>query len=172
MTSLEPAKCENPTMDKIFDYAPHPRASELAQGTPLKSIDLRKVNHPNLFVRFNARVGLKVTLVVGTMWCAYLFTAIALLALPSAVKLGTFYVVVWISSSFLQLVMLPIIIVGQNIQAAAADTRAEETYKDAEAVLAEARAIQSHLEAQDAAITKIITRLEALVSDVETRPEP
>jgi len=51
---------------------------------------------------------------------------------------------VWLSSSFLQLVLLPIIIVGQNIQARAADKRSEDTYKDAEAVLKESEEIQKH----------------------------
>ena len=68
----------------------------------------------------------------------------------------------WLSSSFLQLVLLPIIIVGQNIQAKAADKRAEETYKDAEAVLKEAEEIQKHLLAQDEAISAIVERLPAL----------
>jgi hypothetical protein len=108
-------------MSKIYEYVRHPRAAELQRSKPVKTTDLRKVNHRNPFVRFNARFGLKITLVVGTMWCAYLFTALALLALPSAVKQGTYYIVVWLSSSFLQLVLLPIIIVGQNIQANAAD---------------------------------------------------
>jgi type VI protein secretion system component VasK len=133
----------------------------------VKTADLRKVNHRNPFVRFNARFGLKITLVVGTMWCAYLFTALALLALPSAVKQGTYYIVVWLSSSFLQLVLLPIIIVGQNIQANAADKRAEDTYKDAEAVLKEAEEIQKHLLAQDEAISAIVERLGKLVGDEE-----
>ena len=53
------------------------------------------------------------------MWCAYVFTILALFALPSAIKQGTYFIIVWLSSSFLQLVLLPIIIVGQNIQAAA-----------------------------------------------------
>jgi hypothetical protein len=51
------------------------------------------------------------------MWCDYVFSVIALFALPSAIKQGTYVVVVWVSSSFLQLVLLPVIIVGQNIQA-------------------------------------------------------
>ena len=151
-------------MAELFDYQQHPRATELAQGTPVTSRDMRQTKHPNVFVRFNARFGLRVTLVVGTMWCAYLFSLIALIALPSAIQAGLFYVIVWISSSFLQLVLLPIIIVGQNIQAAAADRRAEDTYRDAEAVLLEAKQIQDHLLAQDKAITEIVARLEALVS--------
>jgi hypothetical protein len=68
------------------------------------------------------------------MWAAYLFTVLALFALPDALKQGTYYIIVCLSSSFLQLVFLPIIIVGQNIQAKAADKRAADTFKDAEAV--------------------------------------
>lgn len=154
-------------MSKIYEYVRHPRAQELSLGQPVKTADLRRVNHQNVIVRFNAKFGLKVTLVVGTMWAAYLFSAIALFALPSAIKQGTYYVIVWMSSSFLQLVLLPIIIVGQNIQAAAADKRSEDTYKDAEAVLKEAAEIQAHLLAQDQAISDVLTRLEALVAKEE-----
>jgi hypothetical protein len=150
-------------MDNIYHYIRHPRADELRANKPVKTRDLRRVNNANPFVRFNARFGLRITLVVGTMWAAYLFTIIALFALPSAISQGTYFVVVWLSSSFLQLVLLPIIIVGQNIQAAAADKRAEDTFKDAEAVLKEAEEIQKHLLAQDEAISLIVSRLEKLV---------
>lgn len=150
-------------MSNIYQYVRHPRSAELREGRPVKTTDLRRVNHQNPIVRFNARFGLKITLVVGTMWAAYLFTVLALFALPSAIKQGTYFVVVWLSSSFLQLVLLPIIIVGQNIQATAADKRAEDTYKDAEAVLKEAAEIQEHLLAQDQVISDILTRLEGLL---------
>jgi hypothetical protein len=66
--------------------------------------------------------------------------------------------VVWLSSSFLQLVLLPII-VGQNIQARASDSRADETYEDAEAVLKEAAMIQEHLTKQDELIARILTQI-------------
>jgi len=154
-------------MSKIYEYVRHPRAAELQSGKPVKTKDVRRVDHPNFFVRFNAKFGLKVTLVVGTMWAAYLFTILALFALPSAIHQGTYYVIVWLSSSFLQLVLLPIIIVGQNIQATAADKRAEDTYKDAEAVLKEAEEIQNHLLAQDQAISDIVARLEGLMAHLE-----
>jgi len=155
-------------MAKIYEYKRHPRAAELEAHRPVKAVDLRRVNHQNFFVRVNARFGLKITMVVGTMWCSYLFTVVALFALPSAIKQGTYFIVVWLSSSFLQLVLLPIIIVGQNIQAAAADKRAEDTYKDAEAVLKEAEEIQKHLLAQDQAISDIVDRLEKMMSHEET----
>jgi hypothetical protein len=150
-------------MENIYQYVRHPRAAELRANKPVKTSDLRRINHKNPFVRFNARFGLRITLVVGTMWAAYIFTILALFALPSAIKQGTYFVIVWLSSSFLQLVLLPIIIVGQNIQAAAQDKRAEDTYKDAEAVLKEAEEIQNHLLAQDQAISDIVARLEKLI---------
>lgn len=155
-------------MSKIYEYAPHPRSEELRKNRPVKSDDLRKLDHQNRIVRLNARFGLKITLIVGTMWAAYLFTVLALFALPDAIKQGTYFVIVWLSSSFLQLVLLPIIIVGQNIQAAAADQRSESTYKDAEAVLKEAEEIQRHLLAQDEAISSIVERLEALAAERES----
>ncbi len=154
-------------MSKIYDYVRHPRGAELASGKPVKTTDQRRVNHQNPIVRFNAKFGLRITLVVGTMWMAYLFTVLAFFALPSAIKQGTYYIIVWLSSSFLQLVLLPIIIVGQNIQAAAADKRAEDTYRDAEAVLKEAEEIQKHLLAQDEAISDIVTRLEAMMDHLK-----
>ncbi len=154
-------------MPKIYEYVRHPRAEELKAAGPVKTRDLRPLHHPNPFVRFNARFGLAITLVVGTMWMAYVFTIIALFALPDAIKQGTYFIIVWLSSSFLQLVLLPIIIVGQNIQARAADKRSEDTYKDAEAVLKESEEIQKHLLAQDQAISDILDRLEKLTGQQE-----
>ncbi len=55
----------------------------------------------------------------------------------------------WVSSNYLQLVLLPVIIVGQKFQALAADKRALQTYQDAEAALHEALEIQEHLASQD-----------------------
>jgi hypothetical protein len=158
-------------MSKIYEYIRHPRATELARlGHPIKTNDLRRTKSNNVFVRFNARFGLRITLVVGTMWMAYIFTVLALFALPSAIKQGTYFIIVWLSSSFLQLVLLPIIIVGQNIQAAASDKRAEETYKDAEAVLRESEEIQKHLLAQDEVISAIMAHLEAMAGGTPVAP--
>lgn len=154
-------------MSKIYEYVRHPRITELKSRGPVKTADLRRVNNQNIIVRMNAKFGLKITLVVGTMWAAYLFTVLALFALPDAIKQGTYFVIVWLSSSFLQLVLLPIIIVGQNIQSAAADKRSEETYKDAEAVLKEAEEIQKHLLAQDEAIGNIVEQMKTLMENVQ-----
>jgi len=114
----------------------------------------------NPITRFNTWLAVKVTNGVGTMWCAYAFAALALVSLPAAILSGNPVVLVsWISQTFLQLVLLSIIIVGQNVLAAASDKRAEATYEDADAVLHTALQIQDHLAAQDAEIEKILDRL-------------
>ena len=60
-----------------------------------------------------------------------------------ALKPGGECIIAWIVQTFLQLVLLSIIIVGQNIAAAASDARSENTFKDAEAILSEALEIQN-----------------------------
>jgi hypothetical protein len=85
--------------------------------------------------RFNTRLALVITRSVGTMWVAYLFAAIALVSLPAAIASGeTIIIVSWIAQTFLQLVLLPIIIVGQNVIQAANDARAEADHETLTAV--------------------------------------
>jgi len=82
------------------------------------------------FGRLNAAIAVRITRIVGTMYCAYVFTVIALFALPAAIEQGSPTVLVnWLSSNFLQLVLLPIIIVGQNVISAAQDARAEADHE-------------------------------------------
>lgn len=111
--------------------------------------------------RFNSALAVIVTRAVGSMWCAYLFGIIALVGLPGALQAGTIGIVQWIAQTFLQLVLLSVIIVGQNIQAAASDKRAENTYLDAEAILHEAAALQAHLAAQDEVLIEAVKHLRA-----------
>ncbi|MFZ0664961.1 MAG: hypothetical protein WAM97_04345, partial [Acidimicrobiales bacterium] len=68
----------------------------------------------------------------------------------------------WISQTFLQLVLLSVIIVGQNVLAAAADKRSESTYNDADAILHEAVKIQEHLLAQDKILQRLIDQAQAI----------
>jgi hypothetical protein len=97
------------------------------------------------------------------MWCAYAFAALALVSLPDAISSKSAVTLVsWISQTFLQLVLLSIIIVGQNVQAAASDMRAQATYDDADAVLHTALEIQEQLQAQDAEIETILAEVRQL----------
>ena len=66
---------------------------------------------------------------------AYLFAAITLISLPAAIASGQVIVIVaWIAQTFLQLVLLPIIIVGQTVIQAANDERAEADHETLSAV--------------------------------------
>jgi hypothetical protein len=143
-------------MSKIFTPVLHPRIEQRKRQGPVKVHDLMKKGNTPI-ARFNTWVAVKVTKSVGTMWCAYAFAALALVSLPAAIMSGNAVLIVsWISQTFLQLVLLSIIIVGQNVLAAASDKRAEATYEDADAVLHTALQIQDHLIAQDREIEKIL----------------
>jgi hypothetical protein len=84
---------------------------------------------------FNAKVALLITRSVGTMACAYLFALIALISLPDAIKAGRPAIISWIAQTFLQLVLLSIIMVGQAVQSAVSDARAEKEFADTETIL-------------------------------------
>jgi hypothetical protein len=149
-------------MSKIFTPVMHPRIELRKKQRPTKVADLMPKGH-NPITRFNTWLAVKVTNGVGTMWCAYAFAALALISLPAAITSGNPVVLVsWVSQTFLQLVLLSIIIVGQNVLAAASDKRAEATYEDADAVLHTALQIQAHLVAQDAEIEKILATIAPL----------
>lgn len=83
----------------------------------------------------NGRIALMITNAVGTMWCAYIFAGVALISLPSAIAGGVSTLIAWIAQTFLQLVLLSVIMVGQKVAAAASDKQALQTYQDAEALL-------------------------------------
>ena len=109
------------------DHQPHPRIAERSKAGPQTT----KGEQMSL----NGRIAIVITNLVGTMWCAYAFAALALISLPEAIKAGTAALIAWIAQTFLQLVLLSVIMVGQKVAAAASDKQALQTYKDAEALL-------------------------------------
>jgi cobalamin biosynthesis protein CobD/CbiB len=131
-----------------YTHVPHPRTLERLEhkDKPVKTAD---VVNKNAATRFNDWLAVKITNGVGTMWCAYIFAIVAFIGLPPALKPGGEGIIAWIAQTFLQLVLLSIIIVGQNIAAASSDKRSDDTFKDAEAILSEAIEIQKHLQSQD-----------------------
>jgi hypothetical protein len=83
----------------------------------------------NVISRFNQKVAAKITRAVSTMWAAYIFAAIALISLPAAIRSGDSLVIVaWIAQTFLQLVLLSIIMVGQAQSAAEVAKIINETH--------------------------------------------
>ncbi len=90
----------------------------------------KNVHGDHLAGRINTRIAVGITKLVGSMWCAYLFAIVALISLPAALgSHNPLIIVSWVAQTFLQLVLLPIIIVGQNVQAAASDARAESDHE-------------------------------------------
>ncbi len=100
---------------------------------------------------FNAKLAVLITSGVGTMACAYVFCLIALLSLPAILiqagvltnsdvptfftKPGLILIIAWIAQTFIQLVLLSIIMVGQRVQSAASDVRAAKQFADTEAIV-------------------------------------
>jgi hypothetical protein len=80
-------------------------------------------------------VAVVLTRLVGTMWCFWVFNGIALVSLPSAIHTGNLTVLInWVSSNWIQLILLPALMVGQNLQNVAADARAAKVFEDIETV--------------------------------------
>jgi hypothetical protein len=144
-------------MATIYQHIRHPRIAERLADRPVRVMDM--LPRGNAVNRFNTKVALIVTQVVGSMWCAYAFALFDLISLPEAIRGGASTVVSWVAQTFLQLVLLSVIMVGQNVQSAAADKRAEATFHDASATLHEVAHVQGHLAAQDELLTKIAERL-------------
>ncbi|MEI8334906.1 MAG: hypothetical protein WCH74_13810 [Chloroflexota bacterium] len=147
-------------MSITFKHVPDPRIEERKAAGPPKTTD----EH----VGMNGRVALLVTTTVGTMWCAYIFAALAFIALPSALGGGILPIIQWISQTFIQLVMLSVIMVGQNILGRASDKRADMTFRDAEAIFAEAQQIQAHLKEQDEALNAMLDKILRLEANLAT----
>jgi hypothetical protein len=137
-----------------FEHRPHPRIAGRKKTGPPTTV----AEHVGL----NGRIALVLTTIVGTMWCAYAFALLAVVVLPQAIGGGLLTLVQWVSPTFIQLVMLSVIMVGQNILGRAADKRAAMTYADADATFHEAGQIQAHLNAQDNAINTLLDKVERL----------
>jgi hypothetical protein len=85
---------------------------------------------------FNAKVAVLLTKVVGTMWCFWAFNGIALVSLPAAIQTHSLTVLInWVSSNWIQLILLPALMVGQALQNVAADARADRTFSDVEKII-------------------------------------
>ena len=84
---------------------------------------------------FNAKIAVFLTNIVGSMWCAYLFAVIAFIGLPAALRPGGEGIIAWIAQTFLQLVLLSVIMVGQNVQSVVSDIRSQHTYDDTVQIL-------------------------------------
>jgi len=145
-----------------YDYEQHPHVEARKSAPP------KLTHHKGNKNSVNDRIGLFITKRVGSMWAAYAFVLLSLISLPAAIASGNeLLIVAWVSQTFIQLVLLPVIIVGQNLQAHESEKRAIATYKDAGAILEEAIEIQKHLAVQDTALNHLIDCLDAIEEKLE-----
>jgi len=120
--------------------------------------------------RFNLWLANKITAGVATMWCAYLFAAIALISLPKALQSGDSIVIVsWIAQTFLQLVLLSIIMVGQKVQSASVEQKIDETHTASLAEFELAKEARSVAALELAELKEISREVQALIIEVEKK---
>lgn len=124
----------------------------------------------NKLNQFNTNLAARITAGVATMWCAYIFAIIALISLPSAIKSGSLITIVgWIAQTFLQLVLLSIIMVGQNVASASVEQKIIETHTASlgEFELAKEARLLNQQEIAD--LKKIASDIHRLLKDIEAK---
>ena len=138
---IRPAPTPSPTPSPIFAHQPHPH-------TPRNVNDVHKAERSGA----NQRIAVFLTAYVGTMQTAYGFAALAIIGLLGVLAIlspSVYTLIAWLSQTFIQLVLLPVIMVGQNVLNRHAELQADEMYHNVVRLLHEATQHQNHLTAQD-----------------------
>lgn len=119
---------------------------------------------------FNRKVAEKITSGVSTMWCAYGFAALALISLPAALKTGDLVVIVgWIAQTFLQLVLLSIIMVGQSASSKEVAEKILETHAASLGEFELAKEAQAIAKEELAELKSIAEEIHTILKDVENK---
>ncbi len=112
---------------------------------------------------FNVKLAVLLTDGTGTMWTAYIFCALAfigLLGLLGLLNPFVFLLTTWLSQQFLQLVLLPVIMVGQSVLSRHSELLAEEQFSTTQHMFHDIGQIMQHLDAQDEKILAILQELQ------------
>lgn len=120
--------------------------------------------------KFNSNLAAKITTGVATMWCAYAFAAIALVSLPVTLQSRNLITIVaWVAQTFLQLVLLSIIMVGQNVASASVEQKITETHEASlgEFELAKEARATNQEEIQE--LKKIARDIHRVLKDLESK---
>ena len=129
----------------LFRHDPH-------QHQPRNVNEVQKAEQQG----FNTRLAVWLTRNVGTMACAYLFAVIGIAGLIGAFTNNASLVLIFgsISSYFLQLVLLPVILVGSNVLNRHQELQAEETFQTSQHSFHDIEQVMQHLSAQDAELLR------------------
>jgi purine-nucleoside phosphorylase len=119
---------------------------------------------------FNRRIAEKITAAVSTMWCAYIFAAIALISLPAALRTGDpLIIVAWVAQTFLQLVLLSIIMVGQQASSDAVAKKISETHTASLSEFELAKEARKIADQELAEIKVMAKEIHTILKDVEKK---
>jgi hypothetical protein len=119
---------------------------------------------------FNRRLAEKITSGVSTMWCAYIFAVIALISLPAAIKTGDVVIIVaWVAQTFLQLVLLSIIMVGQQVSSASVEKMIRETHEASLGEFELAKEARSIADEELSELKVIAAEIHQLLRDVKDK---
>lgn len=119
---------------------------------------------------FNQKIATKITSFVSTMWCAYIFAAVALISLPAAIKSGDPIVIVaWVAQTFLQLVLLSIIMVGQDFSSKKMQLKIDETHIASLGEFELAKQSQQIANKEMAQLRVITEEMHRLIRDIENK---
>jgi len=122
----------------------------------------------NRINEFNRRLAQKITSFVSTMWCAYIFAALALISLPAAITSGDVVIIVaWVAQTFLQLVLLSIIMVGQQVSSASVEKMIQETHEASIGEFALAKEARAIADQELRELKKIASEMHQVLRDIE-----
>jgi hypothetical protein len=111
---------------------------------------------------FNMQIAVAITKGLGTMVCAYIFAILAIIGFPGFNATPTQYVQ-WLSQTFIQLVALSVLAVGQQVLSKQGELMAEEQYHTTMNSYHDIEQIMLHLCAQDAELLRQAKMLEHLL---------
>jgi uncharacterized membrane protein len=115
------------------------------------------------------RIALAITAAVGTMYAVYFLAAfmVGWMLVQTAAGNGAFdpfpFIFLLFLGNIVQLLLMPLIMVGQNLQGKHAEARAEEEFQTTQKTFADAETTMRHLDAQDAELIRQTALLRALV---------
>jgi len=141
----------------LFHHEPHrhqPRNANLLHKAELEAAGA------------NTKIAITLTKTVGSMWTAYTFVLLAVVGLFAI--LGWFPAIVvllvaWTSQTLIQLVLLPVIMVGQNVLGRKAEIQADEQFNTTMSTYHDIEQIMQHLCAQDEELLRHARMLTHLV---------
>lgn len=139
---------------KLYTHIPHPHIPQ--------KVTIAKAEQA--LTGFNMKIAVAITKGLGTMICAYIFAILAIIGFPGFGATPTQYVQ-WVSQTFIQLVALSVLAVGQQVLSKHGELMAEEQYKTTISTYHDIEQVMNHLSAQDTELVHLTEHL--LAQDAE-----